>query len=603
MSNLAIEAAKKLLGTSNSSLRGEIKVNKEISNITQLNEELTPAHERKADKMVEAGNSYHQDNFIQTHATPGTLEKFQFDGDVGHKVLRIPISLNQDNTEPSHNVKNFLEGKGFHIKDTASYRSGIVHKSVVTGNPDKGIPYRSKLVPHKIGSVLEKHGAPDSVMHSFLHDPVRIGSGKTDYDLVISNHPHDVYGMSTGRGWTSCADMNNPKGYASQKMKDEINNHTHVAYLVDRGGDYNKNAIARLAFKHHTAVSAKADNYPINHQTLISEKRVYGQAPTDFRNVAEHEMGKLFPVKDDIYMKNPNIYNDSGELIHVPEGKTVSAESLDTAWKKFPSDSKHQLYEYVDTEGKYKSKKLREVQHALKDIMQEPTGNFQEDIGRLRESTYGLDRDQRLNGIGKNNKFDREVLSNQTNKVMKSFDVHNTDHQLELKLFDVDHPLRYHIYNGMESNIPAIKNANDFETGNRIHKILGNRTNEKLPVHPEHSLGDDPVKTLAKAGVLRDVDDFRKAYHTFPGKKHENWYSLVHRLNDENVPNAHHALNDALETLRGRNSSNYRDELSMATAYHYMSPAARNFYGKELGHNPEDILEKHKDYVAQYFKE
>lgn len=587
----AIEIAMKMLG--------------EKQSVSFINEELTPTHQRKADKMAAAGNRYHQEQFMVDHAAPGTNDKFQYDKDTGHKVIRIPVSLNQDNAEPSHTVKNFLEEKGFHIRDAASYRSGIVHKSVVTGNPEKGIPYRNKLVAHKIGSVLEKHDAPHHVMQAFQHDPVRVGAGKTDYDIVITNHPHDVYGMSTGRGWTSCADMEEPKGYAAQKMKDEINNHTHVAYLVNRGDNYDKNSIARIAFKHHTALSEKSDSNPHqSHQTLISEKRVYGQAPTDFRTVAEHEMSKLFPIKNDIYMKNPYVYNDSGSLIHVPEGQKVGAESLDAAWKKFPKESKHQLYEHVSLDGKYQAKKLREVQHALKEIVKDPSGrNFQDDISRLRESTYGLDSDQKSNGISRNNTVTDEVLKSQVHKVMQNFDITNPDHAMELRLFDSSHPLRHHVFSGLEKTIPPVKTVNDFVKGNAITKLLGNRSSVGLPFHPEHTLGDDPVKTLGKAGVLKDVDDYRKAYHTFlgKGKEIENWYSLTHRLSSDNVPNAHLAFNEAVEDFRHSYRHTQGNLSRLAFVYHNMTPSARDFYGKEFGHDHQKIIEENSDMINKMY--
>lgn len=579
----------------------------EKQKVSFINEELTPEHQRKADKMIGYGNRHYQDQFIIDHAAKGTHEKFQYDQNTGHKVIRIPVSLNQDKADPSHTVKNFLEEKGYHIRDTGSYRSGIVHKSVVTGNPEKGIPYRNKWVAHKIGSVLEKNNAPAHVIQAFQHDPVRVGAGKKDYDLVVTNHPHDVYGMSTGRGWTSCADMNNPKGYAAQKMEDEINNHTHVVYLVNRGDDYDKNSIARLAFKHHTALNEKSDTNPnINHQTLISEKRVYGQAPTDFRTVAEHEMSKLFPIKNDIYFKNPHVYNDSGELIHISDGNPVSAESLDMAWKRFPKESKHQLYEHVNLDGKYKSKKLREVQQSLKEIVKEPSGNFQDDISRLRDSTYSLDSEQKLNGIGRNKTVTDDVLMTQAHKVMRNFDFKNPDHTMELRLFDGRHPLRHHVFNGLEKTIPQVKTVDDFVAGNAISKILGNRDSDGLPLHPEHTLGKDPIKTLGNAGVLKDVDDYRKAYHTFLGKSvpRENWYSVTHRLSNENVPNAHLAFNEAVQNFKNTYGDNNRfnNDNRLALVYHKMSPSAREFYGKEFGHDYNKILEENKDFINKMDK-
>jgi hypothetical protein len=527
--------------------------------------------------------------------------------------------LNQDKVDPSHTVKNFLEEKGYQIKDTDNYRKGLAHKHITTGDPDRGIPIRTKWQAYKIGSVLQQHQAPDHIVHAYTHDPIRASGGDNDYDIVIANHHHDVYGMSTNQGWTSCSDMNKP-GVAAKNMKDEINNHTHVAYLVKRGEDYDKNAIARLAFKHHTAVTAESDiakplgttSYKPKHQTLISEGKVYGQAPTDFQKVAEHEMSKLFPVKDDIYMKNTNVYNDNGKILHVPEGKQVSSESLDTAWKSVDKGSKHRLYEHVGLEGKYKAKKLRDVQNALKEITAEPTGNFEHDISRIRDSVYNLDSDQKRNGIEYNKNITQEKLQPHLDRVMQNFDVNNSNHLMELRLLNGSrwggptHPLRYGVMNGVEKRIPVVKTVADFDTANKLHKLLGNRDHQSLKVSDDHELGDDPVKHLANAGVLHDVNDFSKAYSSFrTGSRktaHENWYSMAHRLNEEKVPNAHLALQDAIEKLKDRSTYRNNDahEQHLATAYHYMSPNAKHYYASQLGHDPDALAEKHKDYLSQF---
>lgn len=572
-----------------------------------LVEALTPEMERKAERMSESGRDYYLTNFINTHAAPGTLQKFQYDKDTSKKVIRIPIKLNQDKPDPSHTVQNFLKEKGYLIKDIASYRAGLAHKEVVTGNPEKGIPYRTKMQPYKIGGLLSEHNAPNHVVHAYTHDPVRVGGKNQDFDLVITNHPHDVYGMSTGRGWTSCAQMEKGKdhfnGLAAQKMPEEINNFTHVAYLTPRGGNYDTNAIARLAFKHHTAINLKADTnegqHAPNHQTLISEGTVYGQAPTDFRSVAEHEMGKLFPIKKDVYIKNPNVYNDNGKTLHVPEGINVAPEHLDAAWKTVPKDVKTNLYRYVGVDGKYKSKKLRDVQSALKNILQEPTGNFLEDFDRVKHSTLGLDKEQKSGGIEDNMNVDRSVMQNSINKVMSSFDLDNPDHTMALRTVSYDHPLRHNIFEGITNAIPTIKTAQDFDKANKIHKLVGNRESERFDVAHDHSLGDDPIKALGKAGVLRDANDYRKAYYTFHEKSavKGNWYDHAYRLAQDNVPNAHLAAQEALNDL-DKISKRFTDR-DIATSYHFMGPEARRYYSNQLGHDVEKLFANNKEHLAE----
>lgn len=584
-----INAAIHLLQSSNSTLRGSFQ---------PLTEELTPSHQKKADKMTDYYSQANDRQLVLNHATKGTYEKFQYDQDTGRKVIRIPIKLNQDKVDPSHMVKNFLQDKGYHIKDTESYRQGLAHKSITTGDPDNGIPYKTKMQPYKIGSILEKHGAGNDIKTAYTHDPIRAGGTNTDYDLVISNHPHDVYGMSTGRGWTSCASMDD-LGSASKHMKDEINNHTHIAYLTKRGGNYDTDAIARIAFKHHTAINAKNDTGERAHQTLISEGHVYGQAPTDFQKVAEHEVGKLFPIKNDVYIKNPHVYNDNGNIFHTPEGHDMDAGTLDHIWKLTPDENKKHLYGHVGMEGKYKSKKLRDVQTALKTIMSPPTGDFVSDIERVRNSTHGLDTDQKR-GIQYSEKMGYgsagdSAKRNHIMNIMKTFDPTNADHRMGIQLFNADHPLRYDVLDGMSKSRPVITTAQDFTHANNINKILGNRSNEALNVSENHMLGDDPVLHLGKAGVLKDVDDFVSAYHTFR-PKNENYYGLAHRLNSENVPNAHLMLQDATKKLSGST------DLSKAIVYSSMSPSATHYYSHELGDDPEKLIADNKEYIHKFTK-
>lgn len=577
-----------------------------------LNEELNQREEYEADRMSSKGygRQHYTDNFIAHHAAPDTFSKFQYDKDTSRKVIRIPITLNTEHAPINEHVKSFLDDKGYHIKDIDSYRKGLAHKQITTGDPDRGIPYRTKMQPYKIGALLKEHGAAPHIVRGFTNDPLRASGSSNDFDLVVSHHPHDVYGMSTGRGWTSCADMrNNRNGPAAKKMEDEIGNHTHVAYLVKRGGNYDTDAIARLKFTHHTALNELADNrtgdttpaqYRPKHQTLISEGTVYGDAPTDFRKTAEHEMSKLFPAKNDIYVKNTNVYNDNGKMLHVPEGTKPTSTQLDAAWKEVPKGAKHNLYQYVGLEGKFKAKGLRDVQTAMKEIHKPPTGNFMDDINRISSATYGLDSDQKYNGFDRNQVVPREAHANAVGAIMKQFDVHNKEHTDAVKYgFGVythsGNPMRSHVFDAIKHQTPLVRTPHDFDTGNKIHKLLGNRDSEGLQFADDHQLGDDPVRTLAHAGVLHDGEDYQKAYfstHNRPNKKfNENWYEMAHRLADENAPNSHFALSKATEGMRNLSSTN------LAYVYSRMNPNAKHHYSSQLGHNPDELMSQHGDHI------
>lgn len=510
----------------------------------QINEELTDRQKRHADKMTENGHGYYMSNFITTHAHPDTYNKFQYDKDTGRKVIRIPVSLDTSNHTPSDEVHDFLKSKGYHIKDNESYSKGLAHKEIITGNPDKGIPYTSKLQSYKIGGLLKQHDAPEHIIKKFVNDPARTGAKNSEYDLVVANHPHDIYGISTNRGWTSCSNMETG-GVAAKKMPEEINNYTHVVYLTKRGGNYDTDAIARLKFSHHTGIGT-------GHQTLISERRVYGDAPTSFRTVAEQHMKELFPIKDDIYLKNSNIYSDSGDVLHSENQANIKPEHIDKAWKELNNENKVRLYSMISTDGKYKSRKLQQVQKALATIKSPPTGDFVKDMDSLKYSTYDLDDDQKRYGIEQNKNFPYDHLRSTVAEHMKNFDINNNDHVLAIRSFTTYNPLRNHLYAGIESNIKPIKTVQDFDTANKIHKIFGNRDYQALEVDPNHELGHDPIKTLGNAGVLHGASDYHKAYFSLNkhSKMNENWFGMTHRLARENIPNAHLALDKATRDFK-----------------------------------------------------
>lgn len=226
---------------------------------------------------------------------------------------------------------------------TSFYIQGILPIGKWVGAP--GQDRKVKLVMMSIGKVLQQMGVEKSIIEQFQHDPIRIGKNKP-YDIIITGHPIDIYGASTGRGWTSCANLF-PKdgGMYDQKHFDmsddgdeeidyepsaaaahignDINNHVHMAYLVPSGGDVDHDAVARISYKLHSKLGGIRS-------TLLSENRVYGQAPKEFLQVANDLIKQIFVVEDGFYCQHPDSYADDDRIKVVGNSK-LSVEALDDA--------------------------------------------------------------------------------------------------------------------------------------------------------------------------------------------------------------------------------------------------------------------------------
>ena len=207
-------------------------------------------------------------------------------------------------------------------KVVENYKKGIIIIPKIVG---LGVEKSIKLVTLSIGKMLKMSNAPSQLITKFETDPFRVGKDR-EFDLIVTGHPIDIYGASTGRGWTSCANLNSPVNNKSEMIDTEtdgeigdrygfepdnaaahighdIHEHVHMAYLVPSGGDIDTDAVARVSFKpHHKLGGSKI--------ALISENRVYGNAPNGFLKVANEIVGKIFKIEDGMYIQSKNTYID-----------------------------------------------------------------------------------------------------------------------------------------------------------------------------------------------------------------------------------------------------------------------------------------------------
>lgn len=167
---------------------------------------------------------------------PKMLELFQkISGRTGRRAMRLYFDFQNDKLikafapECPSEIKDYLIEKGFVLED---YLSGTVK--------DK----HNRIM--RLGKVLKD----PELKKLFETDPsrkalVEVTRGKKS--ICLSMHPYDVAGMSTGRGWTSCMDLND--GINKKYVRDDVKQHTLIAYLIDTTDRDIKRPLSRVLIK------------------------------------------------------------------------------------------------------------------------------------------------------------------------------------------------------------------------------------------------------------------------------------------------------------------------------------------------------------------
>lgn len=250
-----------------------------------LDEELNPNQKDMVNRWVSKGGGKKAVE-ISKHVIPK-----------GEHKMVLPLEEPHDRKiEPHPDVVDALHQHGYKVQD---YASGFA-----TDKYDRQV---------KIGKVLTKIGATD-VLKTFTNDPNRDASRvHHDLQVVVSRHPHDVAGMSTNKGWTSCmrlpTEIGMHDGGSNEKyVPHDIYSGTHVAYLTKRGDDNLTNPVARIALKPWVSTDGK-------HTTLRPEDRTYGTPGGDaFSHTVNKFVNEHFkPQPGKFYRKDSDVYDDTGQ--------------------------------------------------------------------------------------------------------------------------------------------------------------------------------------------------------------------------------------------------------------------------------------------------
>lgn len=526
----------------------------------QLLEELTDSEKRKADILTEYGRNNRLDAFHAQHPKAKAL----FDsnlaaGELKHRA-RVPIKLQETSAVPHPGVADFIVKQGYHFTPD-EYKAGIANESKTVGNPEQGIPYSTKVVQHKIGRLLERHGAPDEIKQKFMNDPFRTGAKTKDYDLYVTAHPHDIVGGSTGRGWTSCADIRprpkdhplgsyDGKGPAAKALPEELRNFTHMVYLVPRGGNLDTDAVARTSYKLHTGLKS-------GHQTLLPESSVYSTAPQGFKQSADKLMSELFDRNsDDVYKKHEEVYDDT----HTPFAfsENPSAEHLDLvakSQKRGDTSYMQHLYKRMNPTHNYKTKLLKSANAHLNGMINAANGNDPDKFLHVLHAAHELET---ATGAASFDMLDNPHVMDVANKAKDFVDISNPQHANA-------------IIKSRYSSIPAKiarlavgdKEARNYQEFKNLFHIadsgfqIGSGYRYNIPIAKKHDLGKNPLQTILSSALKEhNVEDPRhleavkniaqSAYSStekFRTKSGGNFYDQLIDAENSNIDGVSNLLN------------------------------------------------------------
>ena len=150
--------------------------------------------------------------------------------------------------------------------------------------------------------IVESEGKPLSVSQTFANDPIR--AAKKDVRLVVTRSKEGVAGMSTGKGWKSC--MNLDDGCNRHYVPHDVHQGTLTAYLVRKEDTNFDSPVGRVNLKQF-----KNDD---GHRIWRPEDQVYGAMPKAALHAIKNWSETQYPHKEDtIYSKHSSLYNDDGK--------------------------------------------------------------------------------------------------------------------------------------------------------------------------------------------------------------------------------------------------------------------------------------------------
>lgn len=151
----------------------------------------------------------------------------------------------------------------------------------------------------RIGKLLKDH---KELADQFKKDPQR-NTFKNEAFAVVSCHPYDIAGMSTGRSWTSCMNLND--GVYNEHVIEDVKGATLVAYAIEPNDTNIQKPKSRFLIK---MASKPGDPHDVMY---VLEAQAYGADVPGFRETLERWLKIVnHNVTMGVYRFSDRLYED-----------------------------------------------------------------------------------------------------------------------------------------------------------------------------------------------------------------------------------------------------------------------------------------------------
>jgi hypothetical protein len=228
----------------------------------------------------------------------------------------LPFGVQNNEEGVDKYVKMTLEENGYVITD---YRKGLCSKDNRVFrigrilNQIKSIEAKKLQEAYQRGEIYnldrelqESSKYMDETINTFTNSSYRTQKSFNDFYVVVSQNPHDVAQMSTGRNWTSCMNLGGEgvdQGSHHEDIYCEVASGGLVAYLVNKEDLEIRNPIARIHIRRFDNRDGKSVAMP--------ERSVYGQDVSGFYDFVLNWLNSKQTISPGMYSRQGGSYSDT----------------------------------------------------------------------------------------------------------------------------------------------------------------------------------------------------------------------------------------------------------------------------------------------------
>jgi len=206
-------------------------------------------------------------------------------------------------------------------------------------NQENGDELDPKYLEVKIKAEKQEQYWTD-VINSFVNSPARTRSTGQDakYFVVISQNPHDIAQMSTGRSWVSCMTLGT--GTHHQDVFCDVAEGGLIAYLIKANDRDIKNPISRIRIRRFTNIAGKS--------FAQQEDTMYGDDVAKFAEVVKGWINSKQKAPMGVYKLEGGQWSDtfSGNMVVTPDVEDINSDEELLAWLKTPQEVEGAIYDY-----------------------------------------------------------------------------------------------------------------------------------------------------------------------------------------------------------------------------------------------------------------